>query len=143
MTTSCKKESAADKISDDDEAAIAIQNALRTEFPEIKFDKLVHDFGVINEGDVVKTKFIVTNEGTVDLIISDAKGSCGCTVPEPPNEPIKPGASAPILVSFDSNGKPGAQKKTVTLVTNTKTGMETLEIKANVTPKAGILTTKK
>ena len=77
MTTSCKKESAADKITADDEAAIAIQNSLRTVFPKIKFDKLVHDFGVINEGDVVKTTFMVTNEGTVDLIISDAKGSCG------------------------------------------------------------------
>ena len=51
--------------------------------------------------------------------------------------------AAPILVSFDSKGKPGAQMKTVTLVTNTETGMETLEIKANVTPKDGILTTKK
>jgi hypothetical protein len=143
VTTSCKQESAADKITDADMATAQAAKALEGKFPKVKLDKLEHDFGTINEGDIVKTEFIVINDGEVDLIISDAKGSCGCTVPQPPKDPIKPGASAPIKVSFDSNGKPGAQKKTVTLTTNTEKGYETFEIKANVTPKAGISATTK
>ena len=143
VTTSCKQESAADKITDADMATAQAAKALEGKFPKVKLDKLEHDFGTINEGDIVKTEFIVINDGEVDLIISDAKGSCGCTVPQPPKDPIKPGASAPIKVSFDSNGKPGAQKKTVTLTTNTEKGYETFEIKANVTPKAGIPATTK
>ena len=143
VTTSCKQESAADKITDADMATIEAAKALEGKFPKVKLDKEVHDFGTINEGDKVETEFIVTNGGEVDLIISDAKGSCGCTIPEPQKEPIKPGASAPIKVTFDSNGKPGEQKKTVTLTTNTEKGYETFEIKANVTPKAGISATTK
>ena len=143
VTTSCKQESAADKITSSDMEAVAAAKALEGKFPKVKLDKLEHDFGTINEGDIVKTEFIVINDGEVDLIISDAKGSSGCTVPQPPKDPIKPGASAPIKVSFDSNGKPGAQEKTVTLTTNTENGHETFKIKANVTPKAGISATTK
>ena len=143
VTTSCKQESAADKITDADMATAQAAKALEGKFPKVKLDKEVHDFGTINEGDMVETEFLVTNDGEVDLIISDAKGSCGCTVPEPPKEPIKPGASAPIKVTLNSQGKPGEQKKTVTLTTNTEKGYETFEIKANVTPKAGISATTK
>ncbi len=143
VTTSCKQESAADKITDADMEAVAVANILDGKFPKVKLDKEVHDFGTITEGDMVETEFVVTNAGEVDLIISDAKGSCGCTVPQPPKDPIKPGASAPIQVSFDSNGKPGAQEKTVTLMTNTENGHETFRIKATVTPKAGISATTK
>ncbi|MFY8068799.1 MAG: DUF1573 domain-containing protein [Flavobacterium sp.] len=143
LTSACKKESAADKITSSDMEAVAAAKALDGKFPKVKLDKEVHDFGTITEGDMVETEFVVTNAGEVDLIISDAKGSCGCTVPEPPKDPIKPGASAPIKVTFNSLGKPGAQKKTVTLTTNTEKGYETFEIKANVTPKAGVSATTK
>jgi hypothetical protein len=143
LTSACKKESAADKITSSDMEAVAAAKALEGKFPIVKLDKEVHDFGTITEGDMVETEFVVTNAGEVDLIISDAKGSCGCTVPEPPKDPIKPGASAPIKVTFNSLGKPGAQKKTVTLTTNTEKGYETFEIKANVTPKAGVSATTK
>ena len=136
LTVACKKESAADKITEADMKAIQTENAIAGKLAKVQFDKEVHDFGTINEGDVVETEFIVKNVGETDLIISDAKGSCGCTVPEPPKEPIKPGASAPIKVSFDSKGKPGSQEKTVTLTTNSENGHETFKIKANVTPAA-------
>jgi hypothetical protein len=143
LTSACKKESAADKITSSDMEAVVAAKALDGKFPIVKLDKEVHDFGTITEGDMVETEFVVTNAGEVDLIISDAKGSCGCTVPEPPKDPIKPGSSAPIKVTFNSLGKPGAQKKTVTLTTNTEKGYETFEIKANVTPKAGVSATTK
>tara|TARA_A100001011_G_scaffold220227_1_gene228222 strand:+ start:57405 stop:57902 length:498 start_codon:yes stop_codon:yes gene_type:complete len=103
--------------------------------PVMTFDKSSHDFGIINEGDKVTTKFSFTNTGNSDLIIVDARGSCGCTVPEyPKNTPIAPGQSQTITVNFDSSNKPGIQQKSVTLSANTSSGREMLRIKANVTP---------
>lgn len=129
-------EKGASKITDEDMKVVEEEIALVGQFPKVELDKSTHDFGTINEGDVVETEFIVKNVGKTDLVIMDAKGSCGCTVPQPPKEPIKPGDSAPIKVSFNSSGKPGQQSKTVTLTTNTEAGKETFEIKATVTPKA-------
>ena len=144
LATACKQqESAADKITDADIKAIEAEKALVGKFPKVQLDKEIHDFGTIAEGQVVDTEFIVTNTGEGDLLIADAKGSCGCTVPKPPKDPIKPGASAPIKVSFDSKGKPGAQEKTVTLTTNSENGKEMFKIKANVTPMAGNSAPKK
>tara|TARA_Y100001980_G_C14506444_1_gene282026 strand:- start:371 stop:871 length:501 start_codon:yes stop_codon:yes gene_type:complete len=98
------------------------------------FDKVSHDFGTIEEGDTVQTTFTFTNTGKADLLIVDARGSCGCTVPKyPKNTPIKPGESGEILVSFDSSNKPNMQQKTVTISANTQSGRETLRIKAMVT----------
>ena len=100
----------------------------------MSFDKGIHDFGVIQEGSRVETVFTFTNTGKSDLIIQDARGSCGCTVPEyPKNLPIAPGASGEIRVSFDSSNKPNLQQKTVTITANTDTGRETIRIKAMVT----------
>ncbi len=123
------------KITDEDMKAVEAQQALVGKLPKIEFDKIEHNFGVINEGDVVETEFMVKNVGESDLIIANAKGSCGCTVPNPPKEPIAPGDSAPIKVTFNSSGKPGNQSKTVTLTTNTENGRETFTIRAEVTPK--------
>merc|ERR1712086_599754 len=110
-------------------ASKAISNA-----PVMSFDKGIHDFGVINEGELVETIFTFTNTGKADLIIQDARGSCGCTVPEyPKNIPIAPGDSGQIRVSFDSSNKPNLQQKTVTITTNSNSGRETIRIKAMVT----------
>ncbi len=99
------------------------------------FEKSEHDFGTINEGDVVETAFAFTNTGNTDLTILDARGSCGCTVPEyPKNTPIAPGETGEIKVKFDSANKPGNQLKTVTLTTNTARGRDILRIKTMVTP---------
>jgi hypothetical protein len=105
-------------------------------YPAMTFNKKEHDFGVINEGDKVETTFTFTNTGQADLIIANASGSCGCTVPEFPKEPIKPGKTGKMKVSFDSNGKPGMQQKSVNITANTASGKDVLTIKANVTPKA-------
>jgi len=103
--------------------------------PVMTFDKVVHDFGTINEGDKVTTVFNFTNTGNEDLIIVDARGSCGCTVPQyPKNTAIAPGATGEITVSFDSSNKPGNQQKSVTLSANTASGREMLRIKSQVTP---------
>ena len=107
----------------------SVQNAV------MSFDRTVHDFGTIKEGQTVQTTFKFTNTGGVPLLIVDARGSCGCTVPSyPKNTPIAPGASGDMVVSFDSSNKPNLQQKTVTISANTISGRETLRIKAMVTP---------
>jgi hypothetical protein len=98
----------------------------------IHFSKLEHDFGDISPDNDVETTFTFTNNGEANLVISRAIGSCGCTVPEYPKEPIAPGQKASVKVSFSPKGKMGLQNKTVTLTTNTEAGVEKLTIKANI-----------
>ena len=133
LTISCQ-EGASSKVKKENVAA-ANDNAANSEAPVMQFDKMMHDFGTINEGDKVETTFSFTNTGKSDLIIVDARGSCGCTVPNyPKNTPIAPGESGEIVVSFDSSNKPNMQQKTVTIAANTQSGRETLRIKAMVSP---------
>ena len=101
----------------------------------MKFEKMVYDFGRINEGDIVKTQFRFTNAGKVVLLISHARASCGCTVPTTPKDPIKPGESNVINVEFNSIGKKGETTKTVTLQANTRPMETVLTIKATVIPR--------
>ena len=106
------------------------------DFAVIDFEKTNHDFGEIKDGDIVETIFTFSNSGNSDLRILNATGSCGCTVPEYPRDvPISPGETGTIKVKFDSSNKPGMQRKTVTLTTNTSKGKELLNIKAFVLPK--------
>ena len=85
----------------------------------IQFDKVEHDFGTIKQGDQVECSFKITNTGQEPLIIEEAHGSCGCTVPDYPKEPIPPGQSRDMKVKFNSTGKKGKQAKTVTVTANT------------------------
>jgi len=103
---------------------------------EIQFDRTEFDFGTVNEGDVVEAKFVVINSGKTDLIITKVQPSCGCTVPEWPRTPIKPGESGEILAKFNTAGKPNRQAKNLTLYTNTAKGREVLKLTGSVTPKA-------
>tara|TARA_B100000902_G_scaffold399550_1_gene470960 strand:+ start:3551 stop:4054 length:504 start_codon:yes stop_codon:yes gene_type:complete len=79
----------------------------------------VWDFGTIKQGDSPEFTFTFINNGNEPMIISNAKGSCGCTVPQWPKEPIAPGSQGEISVQFNSKGKKGSQNKTVTLTANT------------------------
>ena len=101
-------------------------------YGKMEFASAEHDFGKINGDDKVETVFTFTNTGDTDLLISDAKGSCGCTVPDYPKQPIAPGAKGEIKVSFSPKGKNGMQNKTVTLFTNTPAGFEKLTVKADI-----------
>ena len=100
--------------------------------PELSFDKLRHNFGKINQGESVSHQFVFTNTGQAELIINNAKGSCGCTVPKWPRKPIAPGESEEIKVTFNSAGKSGKQSKTITLVTNAIPNTTVLTISANI-----------
>lgn len=98
----------------------------------IAFEKTIHDFGNLKEGASVSYTFKFKNTGNKPLLISNAKGSCGCTVPSWPREAIAPGDSGEIKVTFNSRGKHGKQHKSVTLTANTDPANTRLYIKANV-----------
>jgi hypothetical protein len=120
------------KAKANDSATVAEASA--SDAPVMTFDKLSHDFGTINEGEVVETVFKFTNTGSSDLIILSARGSCGCTVPDyPKDQPIAPGDSAEVTVKFDSNNKPNANNRSVTFTTNTEKGREVVQIRTFVT----------
>ena len=100
----------------------------------ISFNEYEHDFGVMDEGDVVTYNFEFTNTGAEPLILDKCKGSCGCTVPQCPKNPIAPGETGSIEVKFNSKGKKNKQTKKVTVTANTDPVQTILTIKANVTP---------
>ncbi len=89
----------------------------------MSFAEPTHDFGKIMDGDKVEHVFVFENTGNEPLVISNAKGSCGCTVPDWPKDPIKPGATGEIKVVYNSKGKGKVggknEKKTVTITANT------------------------
>ena len=109
----------------------------KSNLPEtvMTFENDEYDFGTINEGDTVDYIFNFTNSGKNDLQITNARGSCGCTVPEFPKELITPGESSKIKVSFSSAGKSGKQEKSVTLTANIANQFQIIRIKANILPK--------
>lgn len=98
---------------------------------ELTFQKEVHDYGEIKQGSNGDCEFKFTNTGTAPLIISDAKGSCQCTVPEWPKTPIKPGESATIKVHYNTT-RVGDINKTVTLTANIEGGSKVVRIKGKV-----------
>ena len=103
---------------------------------EISFDFDTYNYGEVVYGEVVEVDFNFTNTGKSDLIIFNASASCGCTVPEyPQNENIKPGDGGTIKVRFDTANKPGKQMKTVTLTTNTNSGKKIIRINGFVLNK--------
>jgi hypothetical protein len=101
----------------------------------IRYDGERFDFGVADEGEVVKHTFKFTNVGKDPLLINNAKGSCGCTVPTWPKEAIPPGGTGEIRVEFNTKGKPGMQSKRVTVTANTNPTETFLEIKGEVRGK--------
>lgn len=84
----------------------------------ITLEKVSHDFGDINQGDVVEQVFKFTNTGNQPLIISEIKTTCGCTTPVFPKNPIMPGASGEIKVGFNSAGKANKQTKVLPIISN-------------------------
>jgi hypothetical protein len=101
--------------------------------PVMTIDQMTIDYGTIEKGSDPIRKFAFTNTGNEPLIIKDAKGSCGCTAPNWPKEPIMPGEKSAIEVRYDTN-REGAFTKTVTLKTNEASDTHTLTIKGDVKP---------
>lgn len=99
--------------------------------PDAVFEKDVVDYGTIEFDSDGTREFKFKNTGKEPLIIYSATGSCGCTVPTHPKEPIKPGETASIKVHYDTK-RVGSFEKTVTVASNGKTPSKTLKIKGTV-----------
>ena len=101
---------------------------------EIKFDKTSHDFGIFTESNSkVTCTFTFTNTGHKLLVIHQAIASCGCTVPEYPKEPIKPGESGKIVVTYNGEGRfPGHFRKSITIRSNAKQEIVRLYIEGDM-----------
>lgn len=130
---SCK-ENAANKINTENVAVAAERDAAAKQVPVMTFDKSEHDFGSIAQNTPQETTFTFTNTGNAPLIITDAKSTCGCTVPTWTKDPIAPGATGELLVKFNGSGQ-NQVTKTITVTANTEKGQELLRIKAFVNPK--------
>ena len=100
----------------------------------IRFDDVQYNFGQIKEGEKVVHVYEVTNTGKSDLLLLSVQPSCGCTTPKWDKRPIRPGKKGHIEVSFDSKGRPGAQHKTITVVTNTEIPNTVLYLNGEVLP---------
>lgn len=101
--------------------------------PQIKFENDTHDFGKIKQGDKVTYKFNFANIGKSPLIISNVVASCGCTQPEWPKSPIKPGEGGQITVTYNSTGHSGLQDKMITITANTDPAQSTVHLVGEVT----------
>jgi len=102
---------------------------------EISFREYEYDFGKISEGEKVAHIFAFTSKGRGNLVISSASTSCGCTVTKYDRNPIPAGKGGSLEVVFDSGGRNGIQTKTVTVNSNSATGVVILKITAEVIPK--------
>jgi len=134
IVVSCTSTSEDREISTDlvNNPLTAVQSVEKVLMPRIEMLEEIYDFGDINQGESVTHNFVLKNVGNANLIISSAKGSCGCTVPDWPKEPIAEGEEGTIKVTFNSSGRSGKQNKTVTLVTNTIPNTKVLTINGNV-----------
>lgn len=102
---------------------------------KFSFTETTFDFGTVKEGAEVKHTFEFTNIGKAPLLISDARSTCGCTVPQWPENAIPPGGSGSIDVVFKTAGKQNKQQKPVTISANTYPPSTVIYLKGNVTPK--------
>lgn len=107
--------------------------------PAITFAELEHNYGKVVQGTKVEHTFTFRNSGGSPLVLSDVRGSCGCTVGKDwPRHPIKPGEKASILVAFDTNGRSGLEHKTVTVVANTTPPTTVLSLRGEVIGPANV-----
>jgi len=112
-------------------AAPAVAPTIPASQADIKFDKMVHDYGTMKQGADGGCEFKFTNTGKEPLIITNCQGSCGCTVPSCPKEPILPGKTGVIKVHYDTK-RVGPISKTVSVQSNAMSGMQTLQIKGTI-----------
>lgn len=116
--------------------AFANQIQAQDSVPVITFKENSIDFGDIVQGQKVEHTFVLTNTGKQPLIISNVAATCGCTVPSWPKEPVAPGKSAEIKVSFNSTGKVGKQNSVVRIYSNASEPIEKVSLISNVLTKS-------
>jgi len=103
---------------------------------EIQFEEESHEFGNIKEGTMATYEFKFKNTGKEPLILSNVQASCGCTTPSWTREPIAPGKTGTVTATYNSNGRPGAFSKSITVTSNSKSGQKVLTIRGFVEQNA-------
>ncbi|EMR02686.1 DUF1573 domain-containing protein [Cesiribacter andamanensis] len=116
-------------------AAVAQEKAATEKGPQITFQETEYNFGDIQQGDKVEHIFTFKNTGTAPLILSNVLTTCGCTAPEWPKDPVAPGKTAQIKITFNSAGKMGKQNKVITIVSNATNAQERVALVGNILPK--------
>lgn len=101
----------------------------------IQFEETEFDFGEVKEGEIVNHSFKFTNTGKVPLTVMNARSTCGCTVPEWPDEPIPPGGTGEITAKFNTDMKKNQQKKVITVTANTYPNESQVTLKGIVNAK--------
>lgn len=102
---------------------------------KMEFDNIRYRYGEVEEGAIVTHTFKFKNTGKAPLIISNAKSTCGCTVPEWPKEPIPVGGEGVIFVKFDTKKKEAYQTKPIFIQANTHPTETTLYLMGKVRKK--------
>ncbi|OAV73119.1 hypothetical protein Barb6_00538 [Bacteroidales bacterium Barb6] len=103
---------------------------------QLSVDESIYNFGAVSESDGAVTHvFVLKNTGKAPLAITRVTASCGCTRPEYPQEPIAPGKTGELKITFDPAGHPGLFYKTISVYSNGKLGSYSLAVKGEVKPK--------
>ena len=108
------------------------QAAVNPNAPPADFKEESYNFGDVGEGPQITHEFKFTNNGKEPLILSNVKASCGCTTPSWPKDPILPGKEATILVTYNTQGRPGKFTKSITITSNAATPSKVIYINGTV-----------
>jgi len=133
--SACQSKSAESNTTGTDSTSTETPVIAEADAPKVQVEKTIYEFGEITQGEKVTYTFKFKNVGKTPLIITNATATCGCTQPEYPTEPVKPGAEGEIKVTFDSTGKSGLQDKVVTITSNANPKFEELHLVGDVKEK--------
>ncbi len=122
----------AQEKSKDSTEAVTEETAKAVGNGQISFDEEVFDFGQVKDGESVEHVFTFKNTGSEPVIVSRVSTSCGCTTPEYTATPVAPDKEGQIKVVFDSHGQSGKQQKIITVVSNAKNNIQTIQLKGEV-----------
>lgn len=124
----------------DKQKTISTLSSANTAAGKFHFKTDTHDYGEVPEGPKAEYDFVFKNVGSEPIVITEAHGSCGCTVPDWPHEPIKPGKKGKIRVTYNTAGRPGPIQKDVIITSNAAQSPMVLHITGIVKPKAASAT---
>ncbi|WAC40684.1 DUF1573 domain-containing protein [Pedobacter sp. SL55] len=133
--SACQNKTSEGKTTTTDSIASETPVIAEADAPKVQVEKAIYEFGEIKQGEKVSYEFKFKNVGKTPLIITNATATCGCTVPEYPSAPVKPGEEGVIKVIFDSAGKMGLQDKVVTVTSNANPAFEQLHLVGDVKEK--------
>jgi hypothetical protein len=123
---------------DKKEIGSLIEKPLEAAVTTVQIIDSSHNFGQVTEGEIVEFNFRFKNSGTAPLVITNVSASCGCTVPEKPEQPIKPGETGFIKAKFNTDKRPGESSKSVTVSSNAQPPFPELILRGKILPKNAI-----